>query len=82
MVTQGGGDFVVGFGEEFDAGGPGFGGVGQQLQRRRSQTGRAGGGLNLHQTLNVPSHPIRHRLLRLKADSPDLLAILKKEGKI
>ena len=31
----------------------------------------------LHQTLNAPSHPIRNRLLRLTADSPDLLAFIK-----
>jgi hypothetical protein len=27
-------------------------------------------------------HPIRNRLLRLTADSPDLLAIIKHEGKV
>ncbi len=32
-------------------------------------------------SLNAPSHPIRNRLLRLTADSPDLLAIIKQEGK-
>ena len=37
---------------------------------------------HLHQTLNAPSHPIRNRLLRLTADSPDLLAIIKQEGKV
>ena len=37
---------------------------------------------HLHQTLNAPSHPIRNRLLRLTADSPDLLAITKQEGKV
>jgi type I restriction-modification system DNA methylase subunit len=36
---------------------------------------------HLHQTLNAPSHPIRNRLLRLTADSPDLLAVIKQEGK-
>jgi hypothetical protein len=36
----------------------------------------------LHQTLNAPSHPIRHRLLRLTADSPDLLAVIKQEGNV
>ena len=36
---------------------------------------------HLHQTLNAPSHPIRNRLLRLTADSPDLLAIIKQEGR-
>ena len=37
---------------------------------------------HLHQTLNAPSHPIRNRLLRLTADSPDLLAIIKAEGTV
>ena len=36
----------------------------------------------LHATLNAPNHPIRNRLLRLTADSPDLLAIIKAEGKV
>jgi adenine-specific DNA-methyltransferase len=34
---------------------------------------------SIHHTLNAPSHPIRNRLDRL---SPDLLAIIKKEGKV
>jgi hypothetical protein len=29
-----------------------------------------------------PSHPIRNRLLRLTAASPDLLAVIKQEGKV
>ncbi len=37
---------------------------------------------HLHQTLNAPSHPIRHRRLRLTAASPDLLAIIKQEGRV
>ena len=37
---------------------------------------------HLHQTLNAPGHPIRNRLLRLTADSPDLLAIIKQEGRV
>ncbi len=37
---------------------------------------------HLHQTLNAPSHPIRNRLLRLTADSPDLLAVIKAEGRL
>ena len=36
----------------------------------------------LHATLNAPSHPIRNRLLRLTADSPDLLAVIKAEGSV
>ena len=38
--------------------------------------------MQVYQTLNAPSHPIRNRLLRLTADSPDLLAIIKQEGKV
>jgi len=37
---------------------------------------------HLHRTLNAPSHPIRNRLLRLTAASPDLLAVIKQEGKV
>jgi len=37
---------------------------------------------HLHQTINAPSHPIRNRLLRLTADSPDLLAVIKQEGRV
>ena len=33
-------------------------------------------------TLNAPSNPIRNRCLRLTADSPDLLAIIKQEGRV
>lgn len=36
---------------------------------------------NLHRTLNAPASKIRNRLLRLTADSPDLLAVIKAEGK-
>jgi hypothetical protein len=35
---------------------------------------------HLHQTHNAPSHPIHNR--RLTAASPDLLAIIKQEGKV
>ena len=35
---------------------------------------------HLYETLNAPSHPIRKRLHRLTADSPDLLAVIKKGG--
>lgn len=37
---------------------------------------------HLHQTLNAPSHPIRNHLLRLTADSPELLAVIKQEGRV
>ncbi|MEP6672839.1 MAG: TaqI-like C-terminal specificity domain-containing protein, partial [Chthoniobacter sp.] len=37
---------------------------------------------HVHATLNAPSHPVRNRLIRLSADSPDLLAIIKQEGRV
>jgi adenine-specific DNA-methyltransferase len=37
---------------------------------------------DLHLTLNAPTSKIRNRLLRLTADSPDLLAIIKAEGRV
>ena len=37
---------------------------------------------HLHATLDAPSHPVRNRLLRLTADSPDLLAVIKAEGQV
>jgi hypothetical protein len=37
---------------------------------------------HLYATLNAPKHPIRNRLLRLTADSPDLLAVVKQEGNV
>lgn len=36
----------------------------------------------LHRTLNAPASKIRNRLLRLTADSPDLLAVIKEEGAV
>jgi hypothetical protein len=36
----------------------------------------------LHRTLNAPSSKIRNRLLRISADSPDLLAVVKQEGAV
>ncbi|MRR56977.1 MAG: hypothetical protein EG824_02010 [Deltaproteobacteria bacterium] len=35
----------------------------------------------LYRTLNAPSSKIRNRLLRISADSPDLLAVIKGEGR-
>jgi adenine-specific DNA-methyltransferase len=35
----------------------------------------------LYSTLNAPASKIRNRLLRISADSPDLLAVIKAEGK-
>lgn len=35
---------------------------------------------HFYQTANAPDHPIRNRLLRLNADSPDLLAVIKENG--
>lgn len=36
---------------------------------------------HLYKTLNEPKHPIRNRLDRLTTDSPDLLAVIKAEGR-
>jgi len=36
----------------------------------------------LHRTLNAPSSKIRNRLLRISADSPELLAVIKEEGTV
>jgi type I restriction-modification system DNA methylase subunit len=37
--------------------------------------------VQLHDKLNAPSSTIRNRLLRISADSPDLLAVIKEGGK-
>lgn len=37
---------------------------------------------HFYDTFNAPESPIRNRLLRLTADSPDLLAVIKAEGKV
>lgn len=37
---------------------------------------------HLHQTLNAPNHPIRNSLDRITSDSPDLLAVIKQEGRV
>ena len=36
----------------------------------------------LYRTLNAPTSKIRNRLLRIPADSPDLLAVIQREGKV
>jgi len=36
----------------------------------------------LYRTLNAADSPIRNRLLRIYADSPDLLAVIKQEGRV
>jgi len=36
----------------------------------------------LYRSLNEPASKIRNRLLRISADSPDLLAVIKEEGKV
>jgi len=33
-------------------------------------------------TVNGPDHPIRNKLDRLIADSPDLFAVIKQEGRV
>ena len=35
-----------------------------------------------YEVANAPDHPIRNRLIRLAADSPDLLAVIKEEGAV
>lgn len=35
-----------------------------------------------YETVNAPAHPIRNQLLRLTADSPELLAVIKREGAV
>ena len=35
----------------------------------------------IYSNLNAPASKIRNRLLRISADSPDLLAVIKAEGK-
>ena len=37
---------------------------------------------HFHATINAPSHPIRQRLDRICTASPDLLAVIKQEGKV
>ncbi|MFN3408983.1 MAG: Eco57I restriction-modification methylase domain-containing protein [Limisphaerales bacterium] len=47
-----------------------------------SETQQRGFLAHLCTTLNAPASKIRNRLLRLTADSPDLLAVIKNEGKV
>jgi adenine-specific DNA-methyltransferase len=35
-----------------------------------------------YETVNAPAHPIRNQLIRLTAESPDLLAVIKREGAV
>jgi len=37
---------------------------------------------SFHETVNAPKHPIRNRLMRIPIDSPNLLRIIKEEGKV
>ncbi len=37
---------------------------------------------HLYKTLNAPTSKIRNRLLRISADSPDLLAVIQREGAV
>lgn len=52
------------------------------LSASASETARQECLAHLHRTLNAPSSKIRNRLLRLSADSPDLLAIIKEDGNV
>jgi len=47
-----------------------------------SQAQVAEAALAFHQTANDSQHPIRNILLRIPADSPDLLAVIQKEGAV
>lgn len=38
--------------------------------------------VSFHATLNASKHPVRNQLIRLSADSPELLGVIKREGKI
>ena len=38
--------------------------------------------IHFYQTSNEPDHPVRNRLLRMTADSPDLLAVIKGNGTV
>ena len=37
---------------------------------------------SFHETVNAPKHPIRNRLIRMPIESPNLLRIIKEEGKV
>ena len=38
--------------------------------------------LSFYEAVNAPKHPIRNRLIRIPIDSPDLLRVIKEEGKV
>ncbi len=37
---------------------------------------------SFHETVNAPKHPVRNRLMRIPIDSPDLLRVIKEEGRV
>lgn len=37
---------------------------------------------SFYKTVNAPKHPIRNRLMRIPIDSPDLLRVIKEEGRV
>ncbi|TXI75883.1 MAG: hypothetical protein E6Q43_02850, partial [Dokdonella sp.] len=47
-----------------------------------SQAEQAEAALAFHRTANASNHPIRNILLRIPADSPDLLAVIQREGAV
>jgi len=47
-----------------------------------SQAEQAAAALTFYRTANESSHPIRNILLRIPADSPDLLAVIQREGAV
>ena len=47
-----------------------------------NQAEHAAAALAFYRTANESSHPIRNTLLRIPADSPDLLAVIQREGAV
>ena len=37
---------------------------------------------SFYETVNAPKHPIRNRIMRIPIDSPDMLRVIKEEGKV
>lgn len=37
---------------------------------------------SFYETVNAPNHPIRNRLMQIPIDSPDLLRVIKEEGRV
>lgn len=37
---------------------------------------------SFYEAISAPKHPIHNRLMRIPIDSPDLLRVIKEEGKV